>query len=312
MASPSTPGDDRDARAADDAEAALAALGLGLGPRAGKRVDPDAGERAPAAASASSAPSASAPSSSGSSASSASARRRGRGRPPVSNPQTVEEAAAELFLELGYARTNVDDIARRAGVSRSTFFNYFEGKPDVLWGGIDAHVDDFEQALEAERLASAPASSSSDGGADAIAPVIAPWIVASVRRALLAAADRVPAASIPWAVAHADVMGTREELATTGMRRILRVESLVREHIAALEWAAGEESAAEVGTSARTDAGPSSGIARCSFAAAFTGAVRAGAAAWIAAGTSRSPLREYLDVALAPVCRGFAGPLADR
>jgi AcrR family transcriptional regulator len=51
-----------------------------------------------------------------------------------------------LFLEQGYEQTSVAEITQRAGVSRSSFFNYFSSKSDVLWSGLDARID---QALEA-------------------------------------------------------------------------------------------------------------------------------------------------------------------
>jgi AcrR family transcriptional regulator len=45
-----------------------------------------------------------------------------------------------LFLEQGYDATSVADITRRAGVSRSSFFNYFSSKSDVVWSGLDARI----------------------------------------------------------------------------------------------------------------------------------------------------------------------------
>ncbi|PRB18971.1 TetR/AcrR family transcriptional regulator [Microbacterium sp. MYb62] len=62
------------------------------------------------------------------------------GRPKASSRETLAEAACELFLERGYDATSVADITQRAGVSRSSFFNYFSSKSDVLWSGLDARI----------------------------------------------------------------------------------------------------------------------------------------------------------------------------
>lgn len=62
------------------------------------------------------------------------------GRPKASSRETLAEAACELFLERGYDATSVADITQRAGVSRSSFFNYFASKSDVLWSGMDERI----------------------------------------------------------------------------------------------------------------------------------------------------------------------------
>src|SRR3712207_179949 len=59
------------------------------------------------------------------------------GRPRRSSRETLQDAATELFLEQGFERTTVDEIARRAGVARGTFFNYFSAKGDLLWADVD-------------------------------------------------------------------------------------------------------------------------------------------------------------------------------
>ena len=69
------------------------------------------------------------------------------GRPKASSRETLAEAACELFLERGYDATSVADITQRAGVSRSSFFNYFTSKSDVLWSGLDARIAESAQAL---------------------------------------------------------------------------------------------------------------------------------------------------------------------
>jgi len=42
------------------------------------------------------------------------------------------KAAETLFIERGYAATTADDIARAAGVSVGTFYNYFRNKRQIL------------------------------------------------------------------------------------------------------------------------------------------------------------------------------------
>ncbi len=44
----------------------------------------------------------------------------------------VREQAMRLFLRDGYAATTVEMIAETAGISRRTFFRYFESKEDVV------------------------------------------------------------------------------------------------------------------------------------------------------------------------------------
>lgn len=53
-------------------------------------------------------------------------------------------AASTVFAEKGYAAANVDDVVRRVGVARGTFYLYFRDKRDVF----AALVDDFMTRLE--------------------------------------------------------------------------------------------------------------------------------------------------------------------
>lgn len=111
------------------------------------------------------------------------------GRPRASSRQTLAEAASELFLEQGYDATSASDIARRAGVSRSSFFNYFATKDDVFWSEFDAHVAGVDALLAAS-------------DADA----------AGVREALTRLASEFSPDMLSLGFTHAEAMGITADL----------------------------------------------------------------------------------------------------
>lgn len=47
-------------------------------------------------------------------------------------PAELLAAALDLFVERGYAGTRLDDVARRAGVSKGTLYLYFQNKEDLF------------------------------------------------------------------------------------------------------------------------------------------------------------------------------------
>ncbi len=65
-------------------------------------------------------------------------------------------AAKQLFLARGFERTTVEQIARAAGVSRRTFFRYFESKEEVLAEHVDRLGEQFYAALAARPAGEAP------------------------------------------------------------------------------------------------------------------------------------------------------------
>jgi AcrR family transcriptional regulator len=194
------------------------------------------------------------------------------GRPRASSRQMIAEAAGELFLEQTYAGTTIDDIARRAGVSRATFFNYFASKSDLLWLEVDESVAGFGGVL-----------ADADAGLPPMDAVLA---------AVVGLAEGFGPARLPLAVTQVELMGTDDELQASGLPRFLALVRLVADAIAV-----------------RTGRDPESLLPR-SAATAVIGAAVAAATVWARAGLSRGPLAPHVFAAVEPVCRGYATALA--
>jgi AcrR family transcriptional regulator len=63
-----------------------------------------------------------------------------RERRRIGTRSAIVRAATDLFLERGFARTSVADIAATAGIARRTFFLHFPSKEDVLFHYLEDHV----------------------------------------------------------------------------------------------------------------------------------------------------------------------------
>jgi AcrR family transcriptional regulator len=61
--------------------------------------------------------------------------------------ERLVDAAFELFVERGYEQTTVDDIAERAGVSRTTFFRTYRSKEDVIFPAHEQLIAQVRQRL---------------------------------------------------------------------------------------------------------------------------------------------------------------------
>jgi len=61
----------------------------------------------------------------------------------------VSAVAMRLFLEQGFDKTTVDQIAAEAGLSRTSFFRYFATKEDVILGNLEERGSEVLEALVA-------------------------------------------------------------------------------------------------------------------------------------------------------------------
>ena len=80
-------------------------------------------------------------------------------------PAEITQAALTAFAEKGYAATRVDEVAKRAGVSKGLLYLYFKTKEDLfkavirsfLSPRIDALIDNIEQSeMSAEEFLRGP------------------------------------------------------------------------------------------------------------------------------------------------------------
>ncbi len=76
-----------------------------------------------------------------------------RGRPRDEGKNiAITEAASELFMELGFQGTNMDKIAKRAGVSKQTVYSHFESKEVLFARAISMVIERHSPANVLENL----------------------------------------------------------------------------------------------------------------------------------------------------------------
>jgi AcrR family transcriptional regulator len=102
----------------------------------------------------------------------ADASRRGRGRPSrseradgASRPELIK-AAAEVFAERGYEAASVDEVIRRAGLSKGTLYFNFSSKEDLFLAVVEDRIDRPARDLMA-LTAGAPADTPTSGSVSA-------------------------------------------------------------------------------------------------------------------------------------------------
>jgi AcrR family transcriptional regulator len=227
------------------------------------------------------------------------------GRPKLSSKQILEDAAAELFLEQTYTGTTIDQVARRAGVSRNTFFNYFGSKSDLLWVDVDTALDALGAALAAASAVTAEPSRSAATPASEPAATFAARID-TVCAALAEVAHQHPHSRVPLGFTQREIMGTSAELQASGLIRMSRAMSLIERSIGAPAAPAAPADTARSSTapSGAASEGTDSLVVR-SFAAAVVAAAAAGAMHWASAGVARGELADDIERAIRPVCSGF-------
>ena len=66
-------------------------------------------------------------------------------------PEEIVAAALELFVERGYAHTRLEEVARRAGVSKGTLYLYFANKEKlfeaVIGKAVGSHIAEMKELI---------------------------------------------------------------------------------------------------------------------------------------------------------------------
>ena len=62
--------------------------------------------------------------------------------------EKIQSAALKLFIKKGITGTTTKEIARKAGVSEGTIYNYFDSKGDLAYKLFERHMDRFRDVLD--------------------------------------------------------------------------------------------------------------------------------------------------------------------
>lgn len=71
-----------------------------------------------------------------------------RGPYKTQTKEKIMHAAWQLFQEMGYDDTTIDDILKKSGTSRSAFYHHFHGKDELLFSIAYTYDDDYADWLK--------------------------------------------------------------------------------------------------------------------------------------------------------------------
>jgi len=70
--------------------------------------------------------------------------------------ENIRTAAMEVFIEKGYHASVIDDIAKRAGVSKGLMYNYYKGKEDLLAEMVKMRIEEINHVMHTAAALSSP------------------------------------------------------------------------------------------------------------------------------------------------------------
>lgn len=134
---------------------------------------------------------------------------RAVGQIDVSKNEAILDAAVELMAERGLA-ASLEEIARRAGVSKQTIYNHYGSKADVVQAVMERRVHEITATLETPAAAEHPAEALAEFGRVLLQAVLRPQGPAFMRMAMLGVAEMPEVAQ---AVYEAGPRTSRQRLA---------------------------------------------------------------------------------------------------
>ena len=128
-------------------------------------------------------------------------------RRAADRPDEIVQAALAVFAERGFASARLDDIARRAGISKGALYLYFETKEDIFRAVVSRAIAPNIQAIRAMAAAHpGPLSSLMRGVTTQMAAMAEASPLAGVMKMVIGEARNFPELARVWhdeLVAHA-------------------------------------------------------------------------------------------------------------
>ena len=70
--------------------------------------------------------------------------------------ENIRTAAMEIFIERGYHDASIDDVAKKAGVSKGLMYNYYKGKEELLAEVVQYRIEEINQVMQAASTLDSP------------------------------------------------------------------------------------------------------------------------------------------------------------
>ncbi|MFK8847602.1 TetR/AcrR family transcriptional regulator [Streptomyces sp. Ac-502] len=111
-----------------------------------------------------------------------------RERKKLQTERRVWRTAVELFLERGFEKVSVQEIAAAAEVSKMTVFNYYGSKEDLVLKPMEHHAEDAARAVHSRAPGSPRWRPSAGSSSSCWSRGTPPWACATSRRCSASAA----------------------------------------------------------------------------------------------------------------------------